>query len=83
FKINITDIQNGFRAIRKDVFMDINLKSNGFTIEQEMVIKVLKKGYRVVEVSSHEFRRKYGRSRVNVYKQCFGYLWNLFFNLIV
>src|SRR5262249_18782736 len=35
FKTRLSDSQNGFRAIRKDVFPKLGLKSNCTTIEQE------------------------------------------------
>jgi len=43
----VTDSQNGFRAIRKDVLLSLRLSENTFTIEQEMVLKALKHGYRI------------------------------------
>jgi dolichol-phosphate mannosyltransferase len=64
FGVMLTDIENGFRAIRKDVFLDLGLSEDGFTVEQEMVIRALKKGRRIVEVPSHEFERSSGKSKL-------------------
>lgn len=64
WKTELSDIENGFRAIRRDVFKSINLKSQGFTIEQEMVLRCLKNNYRVMEVASHEYARKSGYSKL-------------------
>ena len=36
------------------------------TIEQEMIMKTLKKGYRMAEVPSHEYPRRYGESNISV-----------------
>ena len=58
----LTDAQNGFRAIKTDAVRSLNLKENITTIEQEMVMKTLKKGYRIKEVPTHEYARKYGKS---------------------
>ncbi|MBN3037963.1 MAG: glycosyltransferase family 2 protein [Candidatus Omnitrophica bacterium] len=62
FNVRLTDSQNGFRAIKKDVAKKLSLRENITTIEQEMIIKTLKKGYRIFEVPVHEFKRKYGES---------------------
>ena len=64
WKTDLTDIENGFRAIRREVFNQINLKSQGFTVEQEMVIRCLKNNFKVTEVPSHEYTRKSGHSKL-------------------
>lgn len=77
-KSRLSDIQNGFRAIRKDVAQELNLSSNDFEIEEEMVIRCLKKKYRVLEVPSHEYARKWGVSKLPTRKG-----WGMFYKLIV
>lgn len=64
WKTELSDIENGFRAIRREVFKSIDLKSPGFTIEQEMVLRCLKNNFRVMEVASHEYARKSGYSKL-------------------
>ena len=76
FNVRLTDSQNGFRAIRTRVARDLELEENITTIEQEMIIKSLKKGYRVTEVAAHEFRRKSGNSRIDVKKVAFRYVYS-------
>ena len=80
WKTNLTDIENGFRAIKKSVFLDLNLKRNDFVIEQEMVFNALKKGYRVKEAVSHEFSRKGGRSKLKT-SQGFKFIWHFIVSL--
>jgi glycosyltransferase involved in cell wall biosynthesis len=80
--VQLTDSQNGFRAIRRDVGLQLGLTSNLTTIEQEMLMKALKKGYRVEEIPSHEYERKWGVSKVVVWKLWFAYLWSFFRNII-
>jgi hypothetical protein len=63
----ITDAQNGFRSVRRRPFLTLGLEENGFAIEQEMVIKCLKKGYRIREVPSVEGKRAHGRSHIPVW----------------
>jgi len=67
FNTRLTDCESGFRAIKKDVFFDIKTREDSFTIEQEVVIKCLKKGYRVAEVPTHEYKRGYGKSNLSLF----------------
>jgi dolichol-phosphate mannosyltransferase len=82
FGVRLTDSQNGFRAIRKDVALALGAKANLTTIEQEMLMRALKRGCRVVEVPTHEFERKSGVSKVSVWRLWLAYLWSLFRNIV-
>jgi glycosyltransferase involved in cell wall biosynthesis len=82
WNVRLTDSQNGFRAIRRDVGRRLGLTSNLTTIEQEMMMKALKQGYRVSEIPSHEYERKWGTSKVVVWKLWFAYVWSFLRNLI-
>ena len=81
FKVRLTESQNGFRAIRREVLQKLGLTENIFTIEQEMIMKALKKGYRIDEVPSHEFERQHGVSQINVWKVWHRYVWCVIKNL--
>jgi len=81
WRVELTDSQNGFRAIRREVAIKLGLKENIFTIEQEMIMKCLKKGYRVYEVPAHEYQREFSRSRIIVWKMWPLYVWSLIKNL--
>jgi glycosyltransferase involved in cell wall biosynthesis len=78
FKVKLSESQNGFRAIKTDVFKQLGLQENITTIEQEMIMRTLKKGFRMGEVPSHEHERKMGYSKINVKKVCFRYVYTLF-----
>jgi dolichol-phosphate mannosyltransferase len=82
WNVRLTDSQNGFRAIRREVGRTLGLTSNLTTIEQEMMMKALKKGYRVTEIPSHEYERKWGTSKVVVWKLWFAYVWSFLRNLL-
>ena len=81
FNVRLSDSQNGFRAIRRDVGLKLNLTSNLTTIEQEMLMRALKLGYRVDEIASHEYERKWGTSKVVVWKLWWAYLWSFWRNI--
>jgi dolichol-phosphate mannosyltransferase len=59
----------------------LGLTSNLTTIEQEMLMKALKQGYRVDEVASHEYERRWGTSKVSVTRLWFAYGWSFLRNL--
>ena len=77
FKVRLSESQNGFRAIRTDVLRALGLREDITTIEQEMIIKTLKKGYRMAEVPTHEQKRKAGYSKISVKKVAFRYVWSM------
>jgi glycosyltransferase involved in cell wall biosynthesis len=77
FHVQLSESQNGFRAIRTAVLRDLGLREDITTIEQEMIIKTLKKGYRMAEVPSHEHKRKAGYSKISVRKVAFRYVWSM------
>jgi len=81
WKQKLTDSQNGFRAIRRDVVCSLGLKENITTIEQEMTMKCLKKGYIVSEVPTHEYARQYGESSIKLWKVWFRYIYSFVKNL--
>jgi dolichol-phosphate mannosyltransferase len=82
WKQNLTESQNGFRAIRTDVIRSLNLKENITTIEQEMLMKALKRGYTVTEVPTHEYSRKFGNSSIKLHKVWFRYVYSFIKYLI-
>jgi dolichol-phosphate mannosyltransferase len=81
WNVRLTDSQNGFRAIRREVGLKLGLTSNLTTIEQEMMMKALKRGYRVSEIPSHEYERRWGTSKVVVWKLWFPYVVSFIRNL--
>lgn len=80
WNVQLTDSQNGFRAIRRDRAAALGLRANLTTIEQEMLMKALKHGLRVSEIASHEYERKWGVSKVSVWKLWLAYGWNFLRN---
>ena len=81
FKVRLSESQNGFRAIKTDVIKRLNLKENITTIEQEMIIKTLRQGFRMSEVPTHENKRIAGYSKIKLKKVWFSYICSLTKNL--
>ena len=81
WNVSLSDTLNGFRAIRRQAAVSIGLKENRHTIEQEMVMKMLRYGYRVMNVPTHEYERKYGRSHINIWKEWPMFVWCVIVNI--
>lgn len=59
----ITDTINGFRGVRRQRMLDLNLTAEGFAIEYQMSIKAMKKKYKVKEIPTIEGARIGGKSK--------------------
>jgi dolichol-phosphate mannosyltransferase len=77
FGVALSDSQNGFRAIRTSVLRELDLREDTTTIEQEMIIETLRRGYRMGEVPSHEHRRRFGASHIRVWRAAPRYVLSL------
>ena len=63
--VAITDSQSGFRAMKREVLKDQELKSGEYEIESEMLVKTAKQNFRVTEVPISFEQRTYGTSGVD------------------
>ena len=77
FSCRLSESQNGFRAIRTSVLRELDLQEDLTTIEQEMIIKTLRRGFRMAEVPSHEHPRMHGTSHIRVWRSAPRYGWSL------
>ncbi|MBI4753168.1 glycosyltransferase family 2 protein [Candidatus Desantisbacteria bacterium] len=82
YKTQLTDVLNGFRAIKKDVFLSLKLAANDFDIEHEMIITCLRMGCKVSETASHEYERKWGKSKLPTFRKAHIFLWRLFWEIV-
>jgi dolichol-phosphate mannosyltransferase len=77
FNCRLSDSQNGFRAIKTDVLRQLDLQEDTTTIEQEMIMKTLRRGFRMFEVPSHEHQRLHGQSHIRVWRSAPRYGYSL------
>jgi glycosyltransferase involved in cell wall biosynthesis len=63
--VAVTDSQSGYRAMKREVLKNQNLKSGEYEIESEMLVKTAKKNFRIIEVPISFEQRTYGRSGVD------------------
>jgi len=82
FHVCLSESQNGFRAIKTAVLRQLDLREEITTIEQEMIIQTLKKGFRMAEVPTHEHKRKIGTSHIKLRKVWWRYVYSLIKGLL-
>lgn len=58
----LTDSINGYRAIKKDKFLEINPNAEGFCIEYQMSIRAMKLKHKIAEIPTFEGDRIGGQS---------------------
>jgi len=83
FDVRLSDSQNGFRALTTECARAINLREDSTTIEQEMLMQALHRGYRVTEVAAHEYARSHGESTIVLGRVAHRYVWVLLRDLFV
>ncbi len=81
FRSQITDVLNGYRALRVEVARSLNPAADDFDVEHEMIMKALKRGWKVVDVPSHEYARAGGKSKLPTFRKAYKFFWRLFINL--
>ncbi len=50
YRVNISDMETGFKIFKRRVVEGMDLKSTGFEFEPEITAKILKCGYRIKEI---------------------------------
>jgi glycosyltransferase involved in cell wall biosynthesis len=81
WNVQLTDTLNGFRAVRRAAARAVGLREGRHTIEQEMVMKMLRYRYRVQNVPAHEYARQYGKSHINIWREWPKFVWCVIVNL--
>lgn len=62
---SVSDSQSGYRAMKAEILKCINLKSREYEIESEMLVKIAKRGFRIMEVPITFEQRTYGASNLD------------------
>lgn len=73
FKSKISDAHSGFRAIRKEKLEQLELKTTGMELASEMIIKAIKKRFRIREIPINYHPRK-GASKLRGFNDAWRHL---------
>jgi dolichol-phosphate hexosyltransferase len=66
----ISDLCTGFWGFRREVIQNLNLTSDGFQLEAELLIQLAKKGYKIGEIPI-VYRVRVGKAKLAVMKDGF------------
>lgn len=64
-RTNVSDSQSGYRVMKNNVLQNMHLRSSGYEIESEMLVKTARHGFMVKEVPISFEQRTYGTSRLD------------------
>jgi glycosyltransferase involved in cell wall biosynthesis len=74
---NFSDSQSGYRVLKAAVLGNVSLKSSGYEIESEMLVRAVRQGFRVREVPISFEQRTYGTSRLDPMADGFKILFSI------
>ena len=79
FKLPVKDVSNNYRLYKFDLIKDIDLVEKNFDIVEEMLIKIIKekKSLNIIEIPSTFEKRKYGKSKRNLFIFAITYLYSI------
>ena len=66
--LNLTDMETGYKAFKREVFQGIEIKSNRFGFEPEITAKVARKGCIIYEVPISYYGRSYAEGKKITWK---------------
>jgi len=73
--LNLSDMETGYKAFRKEAIKSINLKEERFGFEPEVTIKLAKKGWRFYEIGISYYGRNYDEGKKIRFKDAFRALY--------
>ncbi len=77
FGLKLRDVDCDFRLIRRSVFDSVTLESNSGVICAEMMMKIQRGGFRIVEVPVHHYERAHGKSQFFNFRRIARVVWQL------
>jgi glycosyltransferase involved in cell wall biosynthesis len=73
--LNLTDMETGYKAFRREVIQSIEIEENRFGFEPEITAKIAKGNYRIYEVGFGYFGRTYLEGKKIGWKDGFWAIW--------
>jgi len=73
--LNLTDMETGFKAFRREIIQSIEIEENRFGIEPEITAKIARGRYRIYEVGIGYFGRTYVEGKKIGWKDGMWAIW--------
>ncbi|HCJ66630.1 MAG TPA: glycosyl transferase [Elusimicrobia bacterium] len=77
YRVKITDAYTGYKVMSKEIYKNLNLKSNGFEFEAEITCEFLKKGYKILEIPISYNPRSIKEGKKINYKDAIYGIWTI------
>lgn len=78
----VPDSQCGFRLIKADLLKNIQLKTNRFDMESELILKALKKGYKIGFVNIETIYHSNSTSAMNLIEDTSRFIWMYIYSFL-
>ncbi len=75
---NLTDVETCYQVFRREALKDIALHNNHFAFTVELTVKLLKKGYEILEIPINYYPRGRAEGKKIYWADGFASLWTLF-----
>ncbi|HEX6642998.1 MAG TPA: glycosyltransferase, partial [Thermoanaerobaculia bacterium] len=76
--LNLTDMETGYKAFRREVIQSLKLRSQRFGFEPEVTAKIAQRGYRIYEVPIAYHGRDYWEGKKIGWKDGVNAVWTIF-----
>ncbi len=76
--LNLTDMETGYKAFRREIIQSIQIRSKRFGFEPEVTAKIAQRGYRIYEVPISYHGRDYWEGKKVNWKDGFSAIWTIF-----
>jgi len=73
----LTDMETCYKVFRADVIKNLHLRANRFDFEPEVTAKILKRGYKLVELPIAYYGRPHAEGKKLTWRDGFAALWTL------
>ncbi|KKR32431.1 MAG: Glycosyl transferase family 2 [Parcubacteria group bacterium GW2011_GWF2_39_8b] len=74
---NAGEYEGCYKAFTKKLLDSIDVKTNDFDFDNELMCKILKRGYKPVDVSIHYYPRSYAEGKKMNWRHGFKILWTI------
>jgi len=75
--LNLTDMETGYKAFRREVIQSLKLNSNRFGFEPEVTAKIARRGYRIYEVPISYHGREYWEGKKINWRDGVSAIWTI------
>jgi len=77
YRAALTDMETGYKVFRADVIKNLHIRANRFDFEPEVTAKILKRGYKLVELPIAYYGRPHAEGKKLTWRDGFAAVWTL------